>query len=327
MRSIGFSSEDLPDGFDDRARIAAWRDFLAAAYAPHEISGLHGQRFSQRLRGRRFDSPPTAVDVLHFSGTVSRMSWTTRGHSTPRATHFVLCFNRGPAPLSLRQLGHEVQLDAETAAIASCTDPGDFCSAEPHDYWALAIDQVRLRELVDRVEDLVARPLPNNPALRHLRQYLEITPSRQDAEDEPELFAHVGTTLTDLVALALGAGSDATESARSRGLRAARLHEIVKAIRMGFADPAFSPQYVAGTVGITDRYVQDLLHESGSTFTQRVLELRLQRARAMLENCRFDHLKVNEIASASGFNEIPYFNRCFRRRFGATPTQFRGRSK
>jgi transcriptional regulator GlxA family with amidase domain len=194
-------------------------------------------------------------------------------------------------------------------------------------FLALAVDQARLRELVDRVEELVARPLPNSPALRHLRRYLEILPGWEDAADGPDLLAHIGTTLTDLVALALGAGRDAAEVAKMRGLRAARRHEIVREIRARFADPEFSAQQLAGRMGVTDRYVQDLLHESGATFSQRVLEVRLQHARTMLEDCRYDRLKVGEIANASGFNKIPYFNRCFRQRFGATPTQFRGRQQ
>ena len=44
----------------------------------------------------------------------------------------------------------------------------------------------------------------------------------------------------------------------------------------------------------------------------------------MLGRARHDALKVSDIALACGFNEIPDFNRCFRRRFGASPTQFRG---
>jgi AraC-like DNA-binding protein len=325
MRSFTFSSEDLPDGFDDRARIAAWQDFLAAAYAPHQISGLDGQPFSQRLRGRRFDDNPVPVDALRFFGNVSRMSWTTRGQSTPRATHFVLLFNRLPTPLSLQQLGREAKLDTETVVIASCTDPGELCCADPHDFSAIAIDQARLRELVDRAEDLVARSLPSNPAMRHLRRYLEILPTRQEAEHEPELFAHVARTLTDLVALALGAGRDAAELAKTRGLRAARQHEIIREIRARFTDPEISAHEIARQMGVTDRYVQDLLYECGSSFSERVLELRLQRARAMLEDVQYDRLNIAEIANASGFNTIPYFNRSFRRRFGTTPTQFRGR--
>lgn len=324
MRSIAFSSDDLPGGFDDRARIAAWQDFLAAAYAPHQVSALHDRPFSQALCGGRFDDNPAPVDVLRFSGSVSRMSWMTRGQSTPRATHFVLLFNRLPTAPTFNQLGREVRLDSGTVAIASCTEPGELCYADPHDFLAVAIDQARLRELVDRVEDLVARPLPNSPALRHLRRYLEILPMQQDAWQEPKLFAHIATALTDLVALALGAGRDAAELAKTRGLRAARQHEIIREISTRFTDPDFSAQKLARQMNVTDRYVQDLLHECGSSFSERVLELRLQRARAMVEDCRYDRLRIGEIANASGFNTIPYFNRSFRRRFGATPSQFRG---
>jgi AraC-like DNA-binding protein len=32
---------------------------------------------------------------------------------------------------------------------------------------------------------------------------------------------------------------------------------------------------------------------------------------------------VGEIAYACGFNEVSYFNRRFRRRFGVSPTQYR----
>ena len=70
--------------------------------------------------------------------------------------------------------------------------------------------------------------------------------------------------------------------------------------------------------------VQELLSETGMSFTGRVLELRLQKARAMLADPQHDHLRVSDIAYASGFNDISYFNRTFRRRFGASPLQYRG---
>ena len=81
---------------------------------------------------------------------------------------------------------------------------------------------------------------------------------------------------------------------------------------------------VAAKLGLTPRYVQDLLYDAGSSFTERVLELRLQKAQTMLSDPRHVHLQIGQLAYACGFNEVSYFNRCFRRRFGGTPTQFRG---
>jgi transcriptional regulator GlxA family with amidase domain len=124
--------------------------------------------------------------------------------------------------------------------------------------------------------------------------------------------------------LALGATGDAAELATRRGLRAARAREIVAEISAGFADLAFSQGSLACKLGLSARYVQDLLQDTGVSFSERVLELRLQKARSMLADRRHDRLKVSEIAFASGFGSITHFNQCFRRRFGTTPTQYRG---
>lgn len=71
------------------------------------------------------------------------------------------------------------------------------------------------------------------------------------------------------------------------------------------------------------RYVQDLLHDTGVSFVERVAELRLQKARRMLRDHACDAMTIADIAYACGFNEAPYFNRRFRKRFGASPTAFR----
>ena len=157
------------------------------------------------------------------------------------------------------------------------------------------------------------------------RRYLESVLGQNDAENDPPLDHHIGTTLLDLLALALGTGRDAAEVAGLRGLRAARLREILAEIRANFANPAFSPRHLAQQLGLSPRYIQDLLHETGTSFTERVLELRLQHARTALMSRQHGRLKVSEIAYACGFNEISYFNQAFRRRFGASPTQFRRR--
>src|SRR5690606_13914002 len=95
-------------------------------------------------------------------------------------------------------------------------------------------------------------------------------------------------------------------------------------IQANFADPSFSATVAASRLGVTPRTVQLLLEETGSTFSERVLELRLQKSRTMLADRRCDRLRIGGIALACGFSDAAYFNRCFRRRFGTTPTQYRG---
>src|SRR5262249_48449685 len=116
-----------------------------------------------------------------------------------------------------------------------------------------------------------------------------------------------------------GAERDSADLARKRGLRAARLESVLQAIAKGYADPAFSIATIARALGLSERYIQELLHATGIGFAERVLELRLQRSVGLLARAEVARQKVSDVAFACGFNDVSYFHRCFRRRFGVTP--------
>ena len=93
--------------------------------------------------------------------------------------------------------------------------------------------------------------------------------------------------------------------------------------RSHFADPDFDLDNVAATLGLSQRYLQRLLEETGKSFTEHLAERRLQRAHAMLTDPRFAHLRIIDIALAAGFGDVSHFNRLFRRRFGDSPSGVR----
>jgi AraC-like DNA-binding protein len=327
LRKVGtvpklvFSSDALPPELDDRARFSCWRDFMLGVYGSLHISHLPDRPFSQRMEASQFDG----VGLVEFCGTTDRLTRSSRTVAASTSQGFFFGVNRSRSPMSLSQLGREAVLDFGAAALGNGAETGDVCAKGTHAYTLLVIPHARLCELVAGAEDLVAKPLQvDAPTMRHLRRYLRMLSEPDAIENDPALSAHIGRTLTDLVALALGAGRDGAEIARMRGLRAARLREVVTTIKAGFDHPGFSAEVVARKLGLSPRYVRDLLQETGQGFTDRVLELRLQKARTLLMDSHHDRLKVIDIALGCGFNEVSYFNRSFRRRFGASPTQFRG---
>jgi transcriptional regulator GlxA family with amidase domain len=108
--------------------------------------------------------------------------------------------------------------------------------------------------------------------------------------------------------------------------RGARIASVITEIDSGFSDQQFSTRVLAGRLGMSVRYVQDLMKDSGVHITARILELRLQKAQAILTDDRDCMLKIGDVAWSCGFNEVSHFHRCFRRRFGAAPGQFRARA-
>jgi AraC-like DNA-binding protein len=316
---VVFNSDALPEA-DDRKRFALWRDQWNALYGSVELTRADQRRFSVNLEFL----PVGAVGLGCFNGTISRISRTARDVAADGADNFCLTMQCRQSA-SVRQSGRETRLDQASAVLLTNAEPGEVCAGDGMGWFAVNVSHKHLLQLVANAEDLIGVPLDaDNEALRHLQRYLAVLLAPEGIGSNPALIERVGSTVVDLVALALGAGSDAAEAASLRGLRAARLQAVLAAIRSGFADASFSSLHVAIGLGLSRRYVNDLLHETGTSFAERVMELRLQKARAMLADRGNDRLKVSEIAYACGFNEVSYFNRCFRARFGASPSEYRG---
>jgi AraC-like DNA-binding protein len=168
-----------------------------------------------------------------------------------------------------------------------------------------------------------ARRLPNNTeGLPLLIGYVgALSFSQLTSPAFCELFV---SHLYDLVALVLGAKGDERYRAQRQGARAARLAAILREIERRSGDPGLSAIKIALLLGITPRYVHLLLEESGKSFTRHVLERRLDKAVALLRDPNWRHRKIAGIAAEAGFLDLSYFNRSFRRHFGATPSDLRG---
>jgi len=112
-------------------------------------------------------------------------------------------------------------------------------------------------------------------------------------------------------------------NAEDLGRKAARRRSILAVIAGRFCDPEFDLTEAARGLGLSRRYIQRLLEGAGKSFTEHVLECRLERVRAMLMDSRYQHMAIIDIALASGFSDVSHFNRMFRRRFGETPSSVR----
>ncbi len=323
MGKIVFSTDQFSGHLDDGQRYAHWRDLYAAQYGLLDFTRADSRPFSAHLEFAQFG--PVAAG--RFEGALARARRAQHELRRDAREEFFLFFNSGRSPILVEQCGREAPVQPGMAALLSYSEPGDCRSGDDHAWLAFTLLQDRLRHLVRHVEDLLAVPLdPESEAMRYLRSYADFLHGPGSAGD-PALADHIGQMLLDLIALAIGTSRDDTEIARARGLRAARLRAVLAEIEAGFADPGFSPGVVAKRLRLSPRYVQDLLQDTGASFVERVSELRLQKARRMLADRRRDETTVADIAYACGFGEVPYFNRCFRKRFGASPSAFRSSAR
>jgi AraC family transcriptional activator of tynA and feaB len=97
-----------------------------------------------------------------------------------------------------------------------------------------------------------------------------------------------------------------------------RRRKANRVIKDSLSDPDFGPIGAAAEVGISLRYVQKLFTERGTTCSEFIYSLRLDRAAHLL------HRRVllrtgqpfSEIACACGFRDFAHFAKKFCHRFG-----------
>jgi AraC-like DNA-binding protein len=321
LSKVVFSTDLLPAELDDNQRLAQWNEVYSDIFCVFDMYRMDDHAFSARLELAEFG----AVKSSRFEGALARAARTSRHIAASTIENFTLSFNRSRGAIRGTQRGIEATFGPGIATLFTDGEASTFDGKGGLDWLSVSVPRQRLVELVASPDDLLLTQFhPNAPAIHHLARYLDIILEPNGGGDDPILAAHIETTLLDLLTLALGGRRDMVDLARMRGLRSARLQEMLAAIRKGFSDPAFSSEKMAHMIGVSRRYANELLQESGKSFTERVLELRLQKARVMLANASHDRARVIEIAFACGFNDVSYFHRCFRRRFGASPAEVRG---
>jgi AraC-like DNA-binding protein len=225
-------------------------------------------------------------------------------------------------PIHVWHAGGERSQSSGSAYLSNNARPIRFVGTHGAAVRNVTVSTRALSAMVRHPEDRVGQFVRPGPALRLLDGYLRSLAALEEAPP-PELAHTIGEHILDLTAAALGPTAEASEIIAGRGLKAVRLSAVLSSIARSFGDPNLNLDHLAGRLGLSRRYVQRLLDETGKSFTEHVAERRLQRAHAMLTDPRFAHLRIIDIALAAGFSDVSHFNRMFRRCFGDTPSGVR----
>jgi AraC-like DNA-binding protein len=315
VATFRFSSED----FSQRERLTAWREIFGRTVCSLDIEPLAGDRF-------RSDATVHArpgLGVLAGSSSAVHLS-----HSKNLIVDDDLSFMTGSMPKwTAFQRGRNPVLGPGDGVLMSNADVGSMSLPDTATFITFKVPVKAITPLVPDIGALIARRVPHDSQpLRLLVRYLGALQD-EGALQSAELQRLAVTHAYDLFALALGATREAAEIANGRGVRAARLRAIKTDLAASLRRPELSINTIAARHGITPRYVQKLFETEGTTFSEFLLGQRLALAYRMLSDARFADRTVGSIALEVGFNDLSYFHRTFRRRFGATPADARATAR
>jgi AraC-like DNA-binding protein len=310
-----FSTEAFPE----RERMAAWREIFGRTvvsldFEPLDPDGFHAEATVCQLPG---------LGVLRASSAAAHLI-----HSRELIVDDDLSFMAAPTcPYEASQHGRNSMLAPGDGVLMNNAEVGSMRLASSSQFITFRVPVAAIASRIPDVGAAVARPIPaGNTALKLLVSYLA---SALDVEAmmSPTLRQLAVIHVHDLLAVALGATRDAAEIAAGRGVRAARLHAAKAFIMQQLGRPDLSAATVAAHLNVTPRYVHMLFATEDASLSEFVLAQRLALAHHMLTDPRRAGRRISAIAFDAGFADLSHFNRTFRRRFGASPSDIRAAAR
>ncbi len=223
----------------------------------------------------------------------------------------------------MQQRGREITIKEGEAILVASAEPGVHTYHSDSRFLTFRLPHDAMSALIADLPGTLLRPVPRDTeALRLLANYAGVLQA-MEASAAPAVAHLVATHMHDLAALAIGATRDAAESAGNRGVRAARLHAIKADISRSIGQRNLSADDVAARHRISARYLRKLFEIEGASFSGFVLEKRLAQAHRLLTDPRYVERTISSIAFKVGFGDLSYFNRMFRRRYDASPSDVR----
>ena len=296
-------------------RLDVWRDVIRDNFVALDI-------VADRPAGFRGQVRATQLGHLHVATVESGTQEFTRtarlARSDGEAYVQVGLLTRGEAL---------VQQDEREAVLA----PGDFVLYESDRAFRWRLEQdwellvltwpracLRLPETVSQT--LTARCLAGSEGLgaivgRLLRDLVRSPPELSDSGCRrlaDEVFELVTTVAEER---ALAAGPD-----RSAG---SLLRSVDTYLREHLGDPDLGPAGIAAAHFISTRHLHRLFAPRGTTVSQQILRLRLERARLELRSPAGRGRSITDICWQAGFSDLATFSRAFRSAYGTTPTRYR----
>jgi AraC-like DNA-binding protein len=216
----------------------------------------------------------------------------------------------------------EANCGARGAAVLESRRESVLHSPDETPVWTVCMDRAPLEPMLCDVPKPLQRCLQSdNAGLCLLSGYLNAL-CDLDRGCEPAL---VSQHIRDLTLYAFGVTGDAQAIVRERGVKEARLQSVLGQLAQASADRRLDPAQFAERLNMSVRYLHRLLEPSGRSFSEHLLQLRLDRAASMLRDQTLSHLRIGQVATKAGFADISHFNRNFRQAFADTPKGFRAR--
>ena len=295
-----------------RDAFQAWRDGLARAFV--------------RLEPRRVTEAPFFGRITKAQcGCLAVSRVEASPHSVTRLRQFAECSEDLVfANLQCAGVGRTTQDEREVRtmpfdlSVADAAKPFEIVHKRRFSLLSIALPRTLVPSRLMREGALrMSASLPGRRFSSMLARYAELALDGAATDAARSVYGAHMASLLNLVAEMPNDGGANTRARVSLDMLKDFVHE-------NSGDPLLSAQTLAEQFGVSERYVHKLF-SGGDTVSEFIRAARLEACASLLASGSPD--TVTTIALGAGFSDLSYFNRCFRQRYGETPSEYRRRAR
>lgn len=222
--------------------------------------------------------------------------------------------------LAFSQAGLSVRCTSGMFVLACSEDEFAFSCHDDAQMWVMRIPADALSARLVSAARYCGRAYDaTQGAARLFCDYLQMMGSHLTASHSDQLASLMGGQLLELLVASLQQQQpDSTPCSQSH-VREAHLARIEEHLLQSLFDPALSPSQLAQACRISLRYLHLIFKDTGQSVSQRIRDLRLQSAHALL-SCPVSQVSVTQVAYTVGFSDHAQFSHAFRKKFGHAPS-------
>jgi len=302
----------------DQESFAYWRDLICDEFVQLDCEAVVDGDFCGELHGGG------QVSNLRFSEVVSdpqKVIRSRRRIAQSTEEEFLISFQIAQQGI-VRQNNREAILQPGSFALYDSTEPYTLTFEKPFHQLVVQIPKdVMSRHLINP-EQYTAIPISANNGLGAVLKNLVFSLAAEmnnleQASDE------LSENLLQMIAMAFSSSVMLEQINDSSVVRESLKRRILQYIDNNLCDPDLNNGHIAEAQGISRRYLNKLFQSDSETIHALILGKRLEKARKLLTDSRYQGHSIERIAFSVGFSNAGHFSRSFKKAFGINPSDLR----
>lgn len=309
------------DSGEEKRNFDYWNDIICDQFVKLDCESelTHdNDQFNAELRGGGALSSLRFAEVMADPHRVNRSK-----QQISRATEedFLISFQLAQQGI-VRQNGREAILTPGTFAMYDSTQPYTLSFKENFHQLIVQMPKNVLSQHLMNPEQYTAIQMSGREGLGAVLTNFILSLAKE--------LGHINQTsdelsdnLINMIAMAFSSSVMLEQVGKNSVVKESIKQRVLRYIEMNMCNPEINNQLIADSQGISVRYLNKLFEEQSDSVHVLLLEKRLQRSFNLLQDPAYQGHSIEMIAFNVGFSSAAHFSRCFKKRFGQSPSQFR----